>query len=91
MKKGILGLISFYQQYISSQTAPSCRFHPTCSTYAYEAISAFGVVKGGVLSLKRMAKCHPFHRAKTMVVDPVPEVFTWKKANTKGNKEDKNT
>lgn len=73
MKKGILSFILLYQRLFSSQTPPSCRFHPCCSAYAYEAISRFGVKKGLALSLKRLAKCHPFHKDKTMIVDPVPE------------------
>lgn len=73
MKKSVLTLILWYQQAISSQTPPSCRFHPSCSAYAYEAISVHGLGKGGFISLKRLLKCHPFHRDKTIKVDPVPE------------------
>lgn len=56
-----LSLIRFYQKCISPIKPPSCRFVPTCSTYSYEAIKQYGVVKGGWLALRRLAKCHPFH------------------------------
>lgn len=73
-KKMALGLIRFYRSHISPLKPPSCRFHPTCSIYAEQAISRFGFRKGVLLSMKRLAKCHPFHRDKTMICDSVPEV-----------------
>lgn len=51
---------------------PSCRFIPTCSAYALEAVEKYGVWKGGKLFLRRFLKCHPFHRQKTIEYDPVP-------------------
>lgn len=56
-----LGLIRIYQKWISPFKPPTCRFVPTCSTYAFEAIKKYGVIKGGWLALKRIAKCHPLH------------------------------
>ena len=56
-----LGLIRVYQLFISPLKGPSCRFTPTCSQYAHEAISIYGPVKGFWLGLKRLARCHPFH------------------------------
>ncbi len=64
-----LALIRFYQKGISPFTAPSCRFVPTCSAYAYEAIERFGVWRGGWLFLKRFFRCHPFGGKG---YDPVP-------------------
>lgn len=61
MKKLFIKLIRLYQRYISPLTPPTCRFHPTCSNYAIEAISEYGVLKGTWLAIKRILKCHPFH------------------------------
>ncbi|WP_219621326.1 membrane protein insertion efficiency factor YidD [Neobacillus cucumis] len=70
LKKFFILLIRFYQVAISPIKPPSCRFYPTCSHYGLEAIQRFGAIKGGWLTVKRIAKCHPFHRGG---VDPVPE------------------
>ena len=70
MKKLLLSLIVFYRRHISPNTPPACRFRPTCSAYAYEAINKYGAVKGGYLALKRLCKCHPFYKGDTH--DPVP-------------------
>ncbi|OPX39127.1 MAG: membrane protein insertion efficiency factor YidD [Desulfobacteraceae bacterium 4484_190.2] len=56
-----IALIVIYQRFISSLWPPSCRFYPTCSNYARQAISKYGILKGGGLSLIRISKCHPFH------------------------------
>ncbi len=69
MKKLFLAMITFYRRFLSPLKPPSCRFMPTCSQYAYEAISKYGAVKGGFLALKRIIKCHPFHRGG---IDRVP-------------------
>ncbi|MCD7873622.1 MAG: membrane protein insertion efficiency factor YidD [Acidaminococcaceae bacterium] len=53
--------IRFYQLLISPLFPPTCRFYPTCSQYAIEAIRKKGTLKGGWLAVKRIAKCHPFH------------------------------
>lgn len=70
MQKLFLLLIRFYQKFITPYTPAHCRFYPTCSTYAYQAISRFGALKGGFLALKRILRCHPFHPGG---YDPVPE------------------
>jgi hypothetical protein len=69
MKRIGLGLIRFYQLAISPFTPPSCRYIPTCSQYGYEAITKHGLIKGGLLTAKRLARCHPFGRGG---IDPVP-------------------
>jgi putative membrane protein insertion efficiency factor len=65
--------IQFYRTAISPWRAPCCRFIPTCSEYALEAVERFGALKGGFLALWRILRCHPFHRQKTFVYDPVPQ------------------
>lgn len=70
MKKVFLILIRFYQRCISRYTPPSCRFMPTCSAYAYEAISKYGALKGGWLAFKRLMRCNPFYKGD--YYDPVP-------------------
>lgn len=70
MKQLFLALIRFYQRHISPATPPSCRFTPTCSHYAYEAIQKYGAIKGGFLALRRLLRCHPFYKGD--YYDPVP-------------------
>ena len=70
MKKVLIALIHFYQRAISAHTPPACRFTPTCSAYAIEAIERFGVFKGGALALWRILRCNPFGKHG---YDPVPE------------------
>ena len=70
MKKLLLFLIRFYQKHISPAFPARCRFLPTCSRYAYEAITKYGAVKGGWLALKRFLRCHPFYKGDYF--DPVP-------------------
>lgn len=72
MKRLVLWLIRWYRTYISPNRPPCCRFIPTCSAYALEAIEKYGLRKGGWLALKRLSKCHPFHRQTTIEYDPVP-------------------
>lgn len=69
MQRSVIGLIRGYRYFISSRTAPRCRFHPTCSNYAEEAITSHGWVKGAWLALIRFIRCHPFCRGGA---DPVP-------------------
>lgn len=56
-----LGSIRFYQRFISPLNAPACRFYPSCSEYALQAIKRYGPWRGLWLSLRRILKCHPFH------------------------------
>ena len=70
MKTLLLRLISFYRRHISPATPAHCRFRPTCSAYAYEAINKYGAFKGSWLALKRLLRCHPFYKGDPY--DPVP-------------------
>ena len=70
MKKLFLTLIKFYQRAISPWLPARCRYSPTCSQYAVEAITKYGAAKGGWLALKRFMRCHPF--TKRDYFDPVP-------------------
>ncbi len=72
MKALVLWCIRFYRKAISPRRAPCCRFIPTCSEYALEAVEKYGIAKGGRLALKRVLKCHPLHRQKSIEYDPVP-------------------
>lgn len=69
MKFLALGVIRFYQRLLSPLLPPSCRFVPTCSQYGLEAITHFGIVKGGWLAFKRILRCQPFNPGG---YDPVP-------------------
>jgi putative membrane protein insertion efficiency factor len=68
--------IRFYQKAVSPLTGPSCRFYPTCSHYAAEAIETHGALRGLALALARLARCHPWHRGPFL--DPVPKRFAWR-------------
>ena len=70
MKPLFLTLIRFYQRGISPWLPRRCRFYPTCSEYAFQAISKYGVLKGGLLAVKRLLRCHPFNHGDSY--DPVP-------------------
>ena len=72
MKRILLWMIEFYRKGISPLTPPSCRFIPTCSEYAMQAIERYGALKGGWLAFRRIMKCHPFHRQESIEYDPVP-------------------
>lgn len=62
MKIIAIGLIRFYQLFISPLFPPHCRFYPTCSQYALEAVKKYGAMRGGMMAIKRISKCHPFHK-----------------------------
>ncbi len=70
MKRLLLSMIRFYQRKISPACPPRCRYCPTCSSYAMQAITKYGAVKGGWLTFKRLMRCHPF--SKRDYFDPVP-------------------
>lgn len=69
MKKLLVVLIQFYKNYISPSLPACCRFYPTCSSYALQAVSEYGAIRGGFLSVKRILRCHPFCKGG---YDPVP-------------------
>ncbi|MCJ8169431.1 membrane protein insertion efficiency factor YidD [Atopomonas sediminilitoris] len=70
MRSLALGLIRVYRYAISPMMASHCRFYPSCSCYAQEAIEQYGVVHGGWLTVRRLSRCHPWHPGG---YDPVPE------------------
>ena len=72
LERDFLRLIRFYRKNISPRKPPCCRFIPTCSQYALEAIEKYGAVKGGWLAFKRICRCHPFHTGEHDFYDPVP-------------------
>ena len=69
MKAMILTAIKLYQRTISRALPPTCRFYPSCSEYAYQAIAKYGLLKGGWMALKRLGRCHPLNPGG---YDPVP-------------------
>ncbi len=73
LKKILLKLIRIYQ-FFSKFTPPTCRFVPTCSEYTFLSIQKFGILKGIYLGIKRILKCHPYHKGG---YDPVPDEFKW--------------
>lgn len=79
MRKIFISLIRFYQRYISPFKPPTCRFTPTCSTYAIQAIERFGVLRGGFLAFRRIIRCNPLNPGGD---DPVPEKFTLRRRST---------
>ena len=68
-QKALCGLIRLYQKFISPALPPSCRFSPSCSQYALEAVSKHGALKGTWLAVRRLVRCHPFNPGG---YDPVP-------------------
>ena len=70
MKRLLLALIAGYRLLLSPLLGPSCRFYPTCSAYAAEAIETHGVLRGTWLALKRISKCHPWHPGGVDCVPP---------------------
>ena len=70
MKKLLLSMIRFYRRHISPYKPACCRFTPTCSAYAMEAIEKYGAIKGAFLALKRFLRCNPFYKGDFH--DPVP-------------------
>ena len=72
MKAVLLWMIRFYRTNISPGRPPCCRFIPTCSAYALEAVEKYGAVKGGFLALRRILRCNPLHKQESIEYDPVP-------------------
>ena len=66
----VLKIIKIYQKCLSPLLGPSCRFHPTCSEYALQAIETYGVIKGGFFAVKRILKCNPWGGSGA---DPLPK------------------
>lgn len=81
MKRLLIAIIRFYQRHISAHTPPACRFTPTCSAYAVEAIERFGVIKGAGLAVWRILRCNPWGGHG---YDPVPEKKPRKHAGKSG-------
>ena len=77
MKRICLALIRFYRRRISPHTPATCRYRPTCSAYAEEAITRYGAMRGSWLATKRLLRCHPF--SKREIFDPVPNLESKKK------------
>ncbi len=73
MRKLIILPIALYRWIISPVLGPHCRFHPTCSAFAIEAIERHGILRGGWMALRRVGRCHPWHAGGP---DPVPGVRT---------------
>ncbi len=69
MKRVLLALVRFYRRAISPFRSPCCRYTPTCSQYALEAIEKYGALKGGWMAFRRILRCNPFHKGG---YDPVP-------------------
>ena len=69
MKRLLIALVRFYRTAVSPYRPPCCRYYPTCSQYALEALEKYGALKGGWLAFRRILRCNPFHRGG---YDPVP-------------------
>ena len=80
IKKFLLLLIKVYKKGISPLLGNHCRFQPTCSMYMYEAIEKHGILKGLILGIRRLLRCHPFYPGG---YDPVPDSFGKKMKNEK--------
>ena len=69
MRRLLITLIAIYKACLSPFMGNNCRFYPSCSTYASDAIASHGVIKGSYLAARRLSKCHPWHEGG---IDPVP-------------------
>lgn len=76
MKRILLSLISFYRKCISPLTPPKCKYYPTCSCYAYDAVKKHGAAKGSALAVWRLLRCNPWSMGG---IDPVPDKFTFRR------------
>lgn len=77
MKKLLIGIVHGYQKWISPLFPPSCRYQPTCSTYMIHAIEKHGVIKGVIMGMARIFRCHPFVPGGK---DYVPDKFTLRRS-----------
>jgi uncharacterized protein len=68
-RSALTGFIRGYQRFISPLLPPACRFYPSCSQYALEAVTRYGALRGSWLAMRRLVRCHPFNRGG---FDPVP-------------------
>lgn len=81
-----LGMIRFYQRFVSPGLPPSCRFEPTCSRYTYASIERFGLLRGGFLGLRRVCRCNPWHAGGHDPVPPeLPQGWPWKRSRDEIN------
>ncbi|WP_082403821.1 membrane protein insertion efficiency factor YidD [Lacticaseibacillus sharpeae] len=78
MQTLVVGMIHFYQRYISPAFPPSCRYQPTCSQYTVVAVKRFGVLRGLLMGTVRILRCNPFVRGGQ---DPVPDKFSLRRNN----------
>ena len=69
MTRVLISMVRFYRKRVSPMSSPMCRYFPTCSAYALEALEKYGALKGGFLALRRILRCHPFRKGG---YDPVP-------------------
>jgi hypothetical protein len=82
MRTVMLGLIRLYQLVLSPLLGANCRFQPTCSAYAREAIERFGPRRGGWLAIKRISRCHPWSKSG---FDPVPPSGAWQNSTAENH------
>lgn len=83
MRRIIQAPIKFYQRFISPLFPPSCRYNPSCSTYMLEAIEEYGSIKGLIMGISRILRCHPFAKGG---YDPVPDHFNVKRQYQRSKK-----
>lgn len=76
MERILIQLVKGYQRYLSPLFPPTCRYQPTCSTYMIQAIEKHGALKGLLMGIGRILRCHPFLKGGQ---DPVPEIFTFRR------------
>lgn len=71
----VIGLIRLYQRFISPLSGPTCKFYPTCSAYAVQALQTHGLIKGTMLAVARLARCHPWQLGG---INPPPPAGKWR-------------